>query len=486
MEHANMNEKQKDKGILFNIFKVMLSNICIVFAGIFTAFIIPSLIDLENYGYYKVFTLYVGYLMIFQFGISEGVYLKYSGETYENLNKYDIRMFSKILFIISLFTSFIGILISIILGNNEYSFILLMLSLFLISDNITRYCQYISQMTKRFNELTIRNVLKSILTILSVIIPLLLSKIFVLNWNYHFFVYIYVVISYILAFWYVFTYRKVIFGKSSDLSSNSYKISSIIKIGFPLLISNLCINLIFSIDRQFVSLTFDKNSYAIYAFAYNMLNLVIVGTSAAATVLFPSMKQDDEETVLKKFPILNMLLNLFIFLGVAAYFPLIVLINHVLPKYSLSFEILRIIFPAFAFTSSVTTILHNYYKKFGLNFVYFIISIIILVLSIGANIIAYLWFKSMESISIASIIVILLWYMISTLFFNNKYSIKWITSFVYIVIMTGFFYLISFIPNVYIGFCVYILVYFCVSFLIYNKSLIIVVKRILSRIRKKN
>ena len=79
---------------LKNIVKVSLSNLCIVISGVFVGFLIPKVLGVEEYGYYKIFTLYATYIGIFSFGISEGVYLKYSGIEYSRLNKQKIRCFT--------------------------------------------------------------------------------------------------------------------------------------------------------------------------------------------------------------------------------------------------------------------------------------------------------------------------------------------------------------------------------------------------------
>lgn len=75
------------------------------------------------------------------------------------------------------------------------------------------------------------------------------------------------------------------------------EIVHLIQIGFPLLFANLCSTLILTLDRQFVNVLFDNATYAVYAFAYNMLSLVTVATSAISTVLYPTLKRVDLESI---------------------------------------------------------------------------------------------------------------------------------------------------------------------------------------------
>lgn len=98
---------------LKNIVKVSLSNLCIVISGVFVGFLIPKVLGVEEYGYYKIFTLYATYIGIFSFGISEGVYLKYSGIEYSRLNKQKIRCFTKLIFYIQIAVLAVIILFSL-------------------------------------------------------------------------------------------------------------------------------------------------------------------------------------------------------------------------------------------------------------------------------------------------------------------------------------------------------------------------------------
>lgn len=48
-----------------DFFKVVLSNATVLASSIITALIIPKLMGASNYGYYKVYTLYMSYTHFF-------------------------------------------------------------------------------------------------------------------------------------------------------------------------------------------------------------------------------------------------------------------------------------------------------------------------------------------------------------------------------------------------------------------------------------
>ena len=159
------NESITSKKTIGNIFKVAASNILNLLAGVLVGFLLPKIIGVTDYGYYKTFTLYATYIGLFAFGITDGVYLKYGGKNYEELDKSNFRFYTIFYFLLELISS----LIAILFLKDEIRYIFICLAVFLIFNNITGYFQIISQITGRFNELSIRTFIQSILTVLTVI-----------------------------------------------------------------------------------------------------------------------------------------------------------------------------------------------------------------------------------------------------------------------------------------------------------------------------
>ena len=73
----------RSEGTIKKIGFVAFSNIIKLISSILIAFVIPNLLGLTNYGYYKVFVLYLTYIGLFHFGFIDGIYLKFGGLSYE-------------------------------------------------------------------------------------------------------------------------------------------------------------------------------------------------------------------------------------------------------------------------------------------------------------------------------------------------------------------------------------------------------------------
>lgn len=278
-------------------------------------------------------------------------------------------------------------------------------------------------------------------------------------------------INSLLTFWYIYTYRDLIIGKYIPLKGQSSEIFKLIKAGFPLLFANMCSTLILTLDRQFVNFLFDTKTYGIYAFAYSMLALVTVATSAIATVLYPALKRTSEKTMRDTFPMLVMILMIVVFALMSIYFPLKGFIIWFLPKYTESLIIFRVIFPGLGISSVITVIMHNYYKAMGVNLEYFKRSLITIIISAIGNLIAYLLFHNTIAISIASIITMVIWYLYIESYFRKKYDYSGKKNFLYLLGMMIVFYSSSILSNNILGFLIYVILFCTLSVGFYSKNL---------------
>lgn len=455
-----------------NIISVAFSNLATIIAGVIIGFIIPKVLPVEGYGYYKTFTLYINYIGLFSLGIIDGIVLDYGGKDYSEFDKSFFRSIFMWYLLVHAVWLCIFIFLSIIFDDRNYSFIIFMIGIYMLFANVVGFFQQISQITQRFKEYSKAKVIQSLMKTLG---GLIMIGIYVMSKQLVDFK-IYIVLTTIgfatVAVGYVVIYRQIVFGKADRLRSTKKNVLHFAKIGFPLLFANLCGTLILSLDRQFVNILFSNNEYAIYAFAYNMMSLVTVATSAVSTVLYPLLKRTSVENLKHKF---NAHLSAFLVFAsstLVLFYPLCAFVTWFLPKYHNSLVIFRIIFPGIALSSSISVVMHNYYKAIGKNIIYFKNSLIILVLSAVANVLAYYLYRTTYSISIASIFTILIWYCVSEQFFVKEYGYhRWNNLFYAISIMTAFYVFTSF-NNLYFSLLLYLIAFLLITF-VFQKAFVL-------------
>lgn len=468
----NIAGKDTTKKTIKSISMVVVSNIFKLIAFAAIGFIVPILLNIEDYGYYKTYSLYLTYCGLFHFGFIDGIYLLYAGKDYSELNKKKFLLFTKILFLMISFVSILILLGSVIFLKDNLKIIFLLLSLNMLSYHFTSYYQFVSQITGRFKEYSTRLILLSIGNIV------LLGLLYLFNIkNYQVYIIMTIVLNYLLVFWYFYTYRDITFGKSEKFVDNKQEIINIYKKGFVLLLANLVSMLILSIDKQFVNLLFDIKVFAVYSFAYSLLSMITTIISSISVVIYPFFKRN-EERMLDSYRGFNQIVIMILLGSCLSFFILKELIPVILPDYIGSIEIFRIILPGLVMSSTLSIAKHNYLKVLGDNKFYFLIGALILALSIIMNFIFYYSFRTTVAISCASVISIGVWYLIVEIYFKKKYGVKILTNMVLLTLGITAFYLVSMINNSIVGFFVFLFI-IAMIFALINFRIII------NKIRKK-
>lgn len=448
----------------------MLSNISTIASGILVAFFLPKMMSVESYGFYKTFTLYASYLGLFSLGIIDGIVLEHGNKNYEELNREKFRAYFKWYCIIHLFFATAICASIFFIEKKESHFILLALAIYMLSGNITGYFQQISQITMRFKEFSIRKILQSFFNVVSIILLFVLFG-FESNISYRYYLGLWLFISIALTLWYIYTYRDIVFSKSLCLRETYCDIRHLIFTGFPLLFSNLCSTLVLTLDRQFVNVLFNTTTYAMYAFAYNMLTLVTVVTTAISTVLYPVLKRTSNDNLKENYDLLVGALLCFIFAALTLFFPLSLFIKSFLPRYIDSIIFFQIIFPGLVISSTITVIMHNYYKVFDDNLLYFKKSLVILAVSCITNYLAYKISRTPISLSVASIVTMLFWYLYVEQYFVKKCNYKRSKNLFFIIFCTIIFYTTSFIFDEVLGCLAYGFCFILLTILFYRNTM---------------
>ena len=452
----------KSKTFIKNVLKVAFSNGISLLAGLAIGLIIPKLLGVRDYGFYKRYALYLSYVGLFHFGFIDGIYLKYGGKEYHDLDKPKFRTYTSFLLLLETIITVIIVLVAIFILKGDNKFIFLSLGVSLFITNITTYFKFISQITSRFNELSVMNILYSIFQIIIVGIIYLFS----LN-NYLEYISLLLIINLVIMIIYGYIYRDIIFGKRNKFKEEKSEIGLFFKIGLILLLSNIINIFIMNVNNQVVDIFYDETIFGIYSFSFTLLSIIATIISAISVVIYPLFKQLDSEKLKNNYSLANSLMLILIFVCITIYFPLCEFVKAYLGEYVDSLKIVRIIFPSIAITSTIMIIKHNYYKTFNLNKEYLILGIMAFVVMVGLNFGAFLVFGTLNAIAISTIIAFLLWYLFLEGFLSKRFNIKTLKELLYLVIMMSVFYGSSMIVNNYLGMAIYFVLIIVISLMFY-------------------
>lgn len=450
MKMSNGNQKLfKEIGYIFKkgaaggILLVVLGNVALLIAKALTWLVVPKVLGVTEYGYYKTFTLYLVYAMLLHFGLPDGILLIYGGQDYQEINRNEFRTYTKFFIRFQLIVSALIIGITLFVCKGIKCYIFCMIGIDVLFVNVATYYKFISQAVMQFKKYTLRNVMQALMQILVLCVIVVLDQLEILKPDGAVYILCIVLIDAALLIWYMVTYKDLTFGRADSLRNRLFQIKNFFAVGILLTISYQVAHLIFVLDSQMVEVLFDVETYSLYAFAYSITNMITAVISAIATVMFPSLKRLEVKDAVSKFPMLMATVSIIVFFLLTAYFPLTFFIKWFLPDYTPSLEYLQIIMPGLALSSCINLIIFTYYKVLDRLKQYLHIALGILLAGGILNCGGYMLFHESIAFSVASIITLLIWYLCSAKFLIKSFRTKWLKNFVYVLLEMLIFYTVN-------------------------------------------
>lgn len=438
-----------NKKVVQSIVLVGISNFIRFLASVVVGLVVPKIMGVEDFGYYKTFTLYNTYLVLFSLGLIEGIYLKYGGQNYEEIDKEKFRYFSRIIIVISIVFSLSILLFSLSFFQGPKMEVFILIGMNTLASQMMTYFLTISELSGKFKVISGFNLVLSLITIMEVIILFFMPQI-----NYFYYLCLIVGFNYLALIYYFFFYKDIIFGKSIG---RPHEIMSLMKLGIPLLCANLVTTLLFNLDRQMVLWNYSNEEYAIYAFSYSLLNMANTLITAISMVIYPALRKAKRETLKNNYKLGVSLMIILVSIALFSFFPLALFINWYLPAYKESLRIFKIIIPGLLMSSIISVVIHNYFKVLEENRRYFWYSLVILVLSIVANFVVLIVVNQPLAFSVASVVILMIWFLMGHIFLCQKLKIRNVKNVVILLMTIVIFYLCTSFTNLYVGGLVYLL-----------------------------
>lgn len=431
----------KNRSFLRNMFKVALSQGVSLLSGVAVGLLLPKALGLEDYGFLKIYTLYVAYTALLHLGFADGILLHLAGKDYESLDKTRMRTYTQSFVAMQSIFGAVLLVAGALVANPDYSFIIAMLGVNMVIINLTTYYQFISQAVQRFSEYSFKNLVVSGLKLLFVAALLVLRYSNIASVDYRFYIIGLNVIDGLVLVWYIATYRSITFGKGEKLGPCLRDIGGIFRLGIMLTVAYQVSHLVLALDRQFVSMFYSTEEYALYSFAYNIITLISTMISSLAIVLLPALRRIDPAEAGSHFS--GFLRTVAMLVGgcVLCYFPLTVFIRWFLPEYAESVKYLRLVLPALMYHSGISVVMFTFCKALDENKAFFRISLLTLLVGVLTNTLAQLLFATPEAISIASLITMALWYLIAGIRVGRRVQAKMGKELVYLTVLSAAFLL---------------------------------------------
>lgn len=389
------------KRILQKIRYAFLANVISMVVSVITTLVVPKFFgnDIDQFGYYQIFIFYVGYIGFFHFGWCDGLYLRDGGKSYSKLNKNLYSIQFRLLILLEILLAIVLVLYSrYFKGNDEISFIIVMIAINLMLVIPQTMLSYIFQTTNRIREY-------SFITIISrVAYGIILVVIFMFGYKD----YRLIVVGYNLSFLFslllcMYYSRDIIFAIPLHIRDGISEAIINIRVGSKLMISNVASLLITGIVRWGIQLGWSVEVYGKISLALSMTNIVLVLINAVSLVMYPTLKQESESRLISVYKIINKILMVILLGVLTLYYPMKILLSLWLPQYSESLSYMALLFPLCVYSTKRNILVTTYMKVFRYEKVIMLINLFCVVIALITTGISVFIFHNLE-LAILSIV----------------------------------------------------------------------------------
>lgn len=429
--------------------------------GILNGFFLPMVFSINGYALFKTFTLYAAYAAVFSFGLSNGIYLLYGGKDETETDKSKTKAYY--LFLIKLQVVVCGIMFILsdfILKDQA----LIFFSLFVMSLQLIDFLRLYYRALGEFDKYSLMQVILVIFELLNTLFIVFYSK----SQNPDLFITIKILNHIaVAAIFSLLFFRRDKMIKAAKLKCKDYYL--VMKPGFVVLIADLMVSLIFSIDRWFVKSLFSVEEFAFYSFAVSILTLFLAFITSITNILYSSIskKLEDSNYIagLKK-----CILIISSFFPVS-YFLLEYVVKAYLVRYVAALEILWILILMLPFVSVINVLYINLYKASKNIKIYFRNMVVILVISFILIILAYIIIGTTSAVAWATFVVFVIWYFYSSYDFQGlKINMREVTYI--LVIIAGFIFIKAANLNLFLSVTIITVVLIANVMIFYKKDVV--------------
>lgn len=437
------------------------ANIVSMIVSALIVLIVPKSISTENYGYYQLYILYIGYAGFFQFGIIDGVYLRYGGAYYSELDKPKLYSQFCILWVLQLVEFTIISALALSLESGPRLFVLIGFAVEMILANTRGMLTYVLQATNRIKEGAVSNTIGRLVFFILTIIALICgAKTFQT-------IIVSDIIGRLIALFYSsIKCKEIVFRKFCDFKWDLKETKDNVSVGFMLMLSSICSLLImgiirFAIENKWGVVTFGKVSLTL-----SISNLVVTFLNAATLVLFPALRRAGNRTLIVFYRIVKTSLIPLTYCFLVFYYPVSRLLLMWLPKYAEGLRYMSILFPLCIYEGRMSLLNNTYLKTTSdvmqilrINVSSVIVSILLAVFSVYV-------LQSLELSVLSILLAVVFRCLYADFAVAKKIKLEVIkTSFMELLLMALFVILSWFVNSWFstIGYCICLLVYFALN-----------------------
>lgn len=441
----------KFKELLKNMSYTLTSNFITLAVSTILVLVVPKFIGVEEYGYWQLYIFYATYVGVLTFGWADGIYLRYGGIDYNELDKKLFHSQLLMAFLLQLLIFCVIFFYTILISDVNKIFIFRALAVCLVLFNMRGFILYILQDTNRIREYAFVNSAGRIIYFILVIAALLIDR-----KDYKLLIVADLIgrlISLLVGMFYI---KDIIFEKTNTFFWSFREAWTNISVGIKLMIANFAGMLIIGVVRYGIQWKWGVSIFGKVSLTLSISNFVMTFVSAVSLVLYPTLRRLGKDKTKSLYPDIRNIVIILLCLALIAYYPIAYVLPKWLPKYSDSLTYLAIIFPMFVYQGKFDLLINTFMKTFRFERGLLKVNMLTVIFSVLCTLLNVFVIKLVPSTMFS--IVLILWFQstLGELYLTNKLQIKigkdiFLETIIILVFMISSWYL-----NLVQGFCLFI------------------------------
>lgn len=353
--------KKIDPGFLKHFLYVFGSQLVVLLSGFVKALLVPLLLGLSDYAYWQIYVFYTVYIGVFTLGYGDGLYLKYGGYKIADLPLNCVRT-ANAMYLAMLAIGAAALVAFAYANTDPYrQVIFFAVAANVVIVGITANISLTLQATNQLKGYAFLNSADKVFFTLALI------ALFQDNFR----TFEYLILADIGAKIFVmaillYRYRHLFIGPLTRFSIGATEFGNSIGAGIQLMLANLMGMLVLGVGRIILEYFDTLDSYAHYAFAVSLANVVLMSVTALSIVIYPSLKRQAQENYLVYFNKTNAAYAAFALVMLAGYFPAIAFIDLFARQYLPVIDFLNAIFVITVLQGKMQLVNNTYYKALRL------------------------------------------------------------------------------------------------------------------------
>jgi O-antigen/teichoic acid export membrane protein len=372
--------------------------------GTIVIFVIPRLVSVEDFGYWRVFLLYSGYAGFLHLGLIEGALLSWAGKPLPVIRP-KLRPSLKFIFIQQVALLAIGTLFCLTFVRSEYWLVSIAVLVFAALQNITTLLLYALQATREFGTVGIAvSIPSGGFLVLAVVCH------FVKIANYRM-----LIVSYLLGwtFLLLFLWNRLQPLKSTAVVAARSIGKQFIISGWPIMLANLAYGVVQSADKIVVNATASIYGFAQYSLAASVMAVPIAAIAAVSRVFFPHIAASDPHHHQKTYGRCAKFSFLCWSLTVPYYLVLARVVPTMLPKYVEGLPYAKVLLCGTVFLGSIQILQLSFSNIYGRQRQFLLCASVAVIGSLLLALLAATQLHSLTAVAASQVASVLIWWQIN-------------------------------------------------------------------------